>query len=206
VHVCCNNVFTRYALFTLLWGCQVGEAGLQANPTELVVTGGRVNLRHLREDVAFAAWRLRQHKATVHLPPELADLQPEVGGLGYVRTLARVFDVPQRNDKEGEGCKHAACMSRLPGMALPDYMLLQCIMRTKHRLHTTGVWRSSLAVAVHDAAFALAGVSAGSSCVVYPWCSAQPNDTQRICRPSHLQDATLCHITPAALPLIQATG
>jgi hypothetical protein len=57
---------------------QVGEQGLQANATELVMTGGRVNLRHLREDVAFAAWRLRQHKATVQLPPELADLQPEV--------------------------------------------------------------------------------------------------------------------------------
>jgi hypothetical protein len=57
---------------------QVGEQGLQANPTELVMTGGRVNLRHLREDVIFAAWRLRQHKAPVQLPPELADLQPEV--------------------------------------------------------------------------------------------------------------------------------
>lgn len=77
--------------------CMVGEAGLQANPTELVATGGRVNLRHLREDIAFAAWRLRQHKATVHLPPELADLQPEgpavwsIPGVAHSPTIHNPF-------------------------------------------------------------------------------------------------------------------
>lgn len=42
-------------------------------------TGGKVNLRHLRESVALLAARLRQHvcKAAVHLPRELQDLTPE---------------------------------------------------------------------------------------------------------------------------------
>lgn len=61
---------------------QVGDQGLQASPTELVTTGGRVNLRHLREDVAYLAWRLRQHTASVFLPPELQDLRPQVSPRG----------------------------------------------------------------------------------------------------------------------------
>lgn len=39
----------------------------------------QVNLRHLREDVALLAARLRQHKADVRLPGDLQDLTPQVG-------------------------------------------------------------------------------------------------------------------------------
>lgn len=36
----------------------------------------QMHLRHLRDDVAHLAWRLRQHKPVVQLPLELEDLKP----------------------------------------------------------------------------------------------------------------------------------
>jgi hypothetical protein len=58
----------------------------------------QVNLRHLREHVALLAARLRQHKADVHLPKELQDLEPQVGQLDLLRLLpAAVNAICQRS-------------------------------------------------------------------------------------------------------------
>eukprot|EP00878_Enallax_costatus_P009999 GHUV01010437.1.p1 GENE.GHUV01010437.1~~GHUV01010437.1.p1 ORF type:complete len:412 (+),score=116.71 GHUV01010437.1:926-2161(+) len=65
-----------------LWnhqGMKPDKLDFEYGPHECEPVDGKLHLRHLRDDVAHLAWRLRQYKPVVQLPPGLEDLKPHQG-------------------------------------------------------------------------------------------------------------------------------